>query len=122
MSFSFCYSAVAVISSLTIVINFGLATGGPVVMVWGWLITSFFTMLVGSAMGEICSTYPVAGGVYYWSGVLSNEKYGPIASYICGWFNFVGNCSSCASFAFGFAQMTSGLLSVVYGQGLSIFA
>ena len=71
MSFSFGFSSVAVITSLALVINYGLITGGPVVIVWGWIVASFFTMLIGASMAEICSVYPAAGSVYYWSGVLS---------------------------------------------------
>lgn len=82
----------------------GLVTGGPVVMVWGWVIGSVFTILVGLSMAEICSTYPSAGSVYHWSGQLATKEHAPFASYICGWFNFLGNAAGDASFASGFAQ------------------
>ena len=72
-------------------------------MIWGWIIASVFTMFVGLSMAEICSSYPSAGSVYHWAGMLGSEKGGPIASYICGWFNFIGNAAGDASFAFGFA-------------------
>jgi amino acid transporter len=71
MSFSFCFSSIAVITSLCLVIGFGLKTGGPAVMIWGWLIASVFTILTASSMAEICSVYPSAGSVYYWTGMLS---------------------------------------------------
>lgn len=32
--------------------------------VWGWVITSCFTMCVGMAMAEIVSSVPSAGGVF----------------------------------------------------------
>ena len=104
MNFSFCFTAVAVISSVTILFPYGLATGGPVVMVWGWIIGSFFTMFVGLSMSEICSSYPSAGSVYHWAGMLATPQWAPFASFITGWFNFVGNAAGDASFAFGFAQ------------------
>jgi hypothetical protein len=44
MAFSFCFTAVSVISSLSLVLDFGLRTGGPVMMTWGWLIGSLFTI------------------------------------------------------------------------------
>ena len=104
MNFSFCFTAVAVISSVTILFPYGLATGGPVVMVWGWIIGTFFTMFVGLSMSEICSAYPSAGSVYHWAGMLSTPEWAPFASFITGWFNFVGNAAGDASFAYGFAQ------------------
>ena len=57
--------------------------------VWGWIIVSAFTVIVGCAMGEVCSTYPSAGSVYHWTGQLAPEKWAPLISYICGWFNFL---------------------------------
>ena len=104
MNFSFCFTAVAVISSVTILSPYGLATGGPVVMVWGWIIGTFFTMFVGLSMSEICSAYPSAGSVYHWAGMLSTPEWAPFASFITGWFNFVGNAAGDASVAYGFAQ------------------
>lgn len=103
MSFSFCFTAVAVISGCSLLFDYGLTTGGPVVMIWGWIIGSFFTIIVGLSLAEICSSYPSAGSVYHWAGMLANREWAPFASYICGWFNFIGNGASDASFAFGFA-------------------
>jgi amino acid transporter len=54
-------------------------------------------------MGEICSSYPTAGSVYHWAGMLATPSTGPIASYIAGWFNFIGNAAGDAAFAYGFA-------------------
>jgi amino acid transporter len=71
MSFSFCFTAVAVISSSSLLFSYGLVTGGPAVMIWGWIIASVFTILVGLSMAEICSSYPSAGSVYHWAGMLA---------------------------------------------------
>ena len=72
-------------------------------MTWGWIIASIFTILIGYSMAEICSTYPVAGSVYIWSGLLATKEWSPFASYICGWFNLIGNVACDSSFAFGFS-------------------
>eukprot|EP00347_Sterkiella_histriomuscorum_P010495 403376063 len=112
MSFSFCFTAVAVISSCSVLFPYGLATGGPVVMVWGWITGSFFTILNGLAMAEICSSYPSAGSVYHWAGMLAPPKMAPFFSYICGWFNFFGNAAGDASFSYGFAQIVSACVTL----------
>jgi amino acid transporter len=67
-------------------------------------------------MAEICSAYPSAGSVYHWSAQLVPEKYAPIASYVCGWFNFMGNAAGDASFAFFFAQYFNSAISVSGGK------
>ena len=40
--------------------------GGPVAAVWGWVVASTANILVGLSMAEIASSYPVAGGPYFW--------------------------------------------------------
>ena len=115
MAFSFCFTAVAVVSSISLMFNYGLITGGPVLMTWGWIIGSFFTILVGLSMAEICSSYPTAGSVYHWAGMLATDKTAGIASYICGWFNFIGNAAGDASFAYGFSMMTAAASALMTG-------
>ncbi|CAF1001139.1 unnamed protein product, partial [Didymodactylos carnosus] len=85
--------------------NYGLNTGGPAVIIWGWIIGSFFTIMIGLSLAEICSTYPSAGSVYHWAGQLVPIKYTAIASFICGWFNFLGNVAGDAAFSSGFAYI-----------------
>ena len=102
MNFSFCFTAVAVVSGCSLLFPFGLATGGPVIMIWGWIIGSVFSTIVGLSMAEICSSYPSAGSVYHWAGMLASAEWAPFSSYMCGWFNFLGNAASDAGFAFGF--------------------
>eukprot|EP00475_Leptophrys_vorax_P009803 TRINITY_DN16495_c0_g3_i1.p1 TRINITY_DN16495_c0_g3~~TRINITY_DN16495_c0_g3_i1.p1 ORF type:complete len:551 (-),score=124.44 TRINITY_DN16495_c0_g3_i1:199-1851(-) len=107
MSFSFCFTAVSVLSSIATLYGYGLATGGPSVLVWGWIISSIFTIFAGMALAEICSSYPSAGSVYHWAGLLAPPGWGPFLSYVTGWFNFLGNAAGDASFAYGFASVVA---------------
>jgi hypothetical protein len=88
-SFSFNYTSVAALASMSILYSYGLATGGPAVMVWGWLITSVMTVMAGAALGEICSTYPSAGSVYHWAAKLGEGK-APFWAFVAAWFNLLG--------------------------------
>ena len=114
MNFSFCFTAVATVSSITSTYTYGLATGGPVVIINGWIICSFFTILIGSIMAEICSVYPNAGSVYYWSGMLAPRKYAPFASFVTGWFNLLGNAAGDASYCFAVGTLMYEMLSYAY--------
>ena len=40
-------------------------------------------------MSELCSSLPVAGGIYYWSYMLSG-RYGPFAAWLTAHANFLG--------------------------------
>ncbi|KAE9611753.1 putative amino acid/polyamine transporter I [Lupinus albus] len=89
-NFAFSFSIISVLTGITTLYNTGLNYGGPVSMVYGWLVACFFTMVVALSMAEICSSYPTSGGLYYWSAKLAGPSWAPFASWITGWFNIVG--------------------------------
>lgn len=91
MAFTFCFTAVAVVTSISGLYVEGLATGGPVVLIWSWIGGSILTVCVCLNLGEISATYPSAGSVYHWAGLLAPKEYAPLASFITGWFNALGN-------------------------------
>ncbi|CAF4716054.1 unnamed protein product, partial [Rotaria sp. Silwood2] len=110
MSFAFCFTSVNVLTFMSISFTYALHTGGSAVSVWSWLIGSIFTNLVGLSLPGICSVYPSAGSVYYWAGQLVPIQYEPLSSFICGWFNFVGNVAANAAFSSGFATIVNAAL------------
>src|SRR5919197_726297 len=48
------------------------------------------------ALGEIASTYPTAGGLYYWASKLGTPGWG----WFTGWFNLVGQIAVTASIGY----------------------
>ena len=56
-------------------------------MLWGWLLVGGIVLLVGLSMAEICSSFPTAGGLYYWAAKLAPGNSAPIWSWFTGWFN-----------------------------------
>ena len=120
MSFTFCFTSVGVICSNALVFDYGLNTGGPVMLTWGWIVGSFFTILIALSLAEITSTYPVSGSVYHWAGIMSSKKYAPISSYICGWFSFLGNAACDASFAYGFSDMLAATIQLATNGEVSL--
>ncbi len=66
MSFAFCFTAVNVLTSISIGFTYTLNTGGSGVAIWAWVLGSIFTILAGLSLAEICSVYPSAGSVYHW--------------------------------------------------------
>lgn len=47
---------------LATTLNYPLVGGGPVNIIWGWLLVSAIIVCVASSLGEITSVYPTAGG------------------------------------------------------------
>jgi amino acid transporter len=84
-NFAFTFSIISILTGVTTLYTTGLAFGGPVTMVYGWLVAGFFSLLVGLSMAEICSSYPTSGGLYYWSAKLCGKEWGPFASWMTGW-------------------------------------
>ena len=110
MSFTMVFTSVGVICSNALIFGYGLNTGGPVMLTWGWIFGSIFTFLIARSLAEICSTYPVSGSTYHWAGLLAKREYAGLASFICGWFSFLGNCACDASYAYGFSQIVTAIV------------
>eukprot|EP00258_Populus_trichocarpa_P047330 XP_024463349.1 amino-acid permease BAT1 homolog isoform X2 [Populus trichocarpa] len=104
-NFAFSFSIISVLTGITTLYNTGLNLGGPVSLQYGWFIAGGFTMIVGLAMAEICSSYPTSGGLYYWSAKLAGPNWAPFASWITGWFNIVGQWAVTTSVDFSLAQL-----------------
>ncbi|KAJ3342009.1 hypothetical protein HDU93_003531 [Gonapodya sp. JEL0774] len=56
-------------------------------------------------MAEICSTYPTAGGLYYWSAKLASNGWGPYMAWVTGWFNIFGMLNGSPATALEFANI-----------------
>ena len=72
------------------------------------------TLFVGLAMAEVCSSFPTAGGLYYWAAKLAPRN-GPAWSWFTGWFNFLGQVAVTAGIDFGAAFFINALLNLVWG-------
>src|SRR4030088_2081576 len=72
-NFAVSFTIISILSGCLTLYGFGLNTGGPVVIIWGWLIVGAMVTLVGLAMAEVCSSYPTAGGLYYRAGKLAGQ-------------------------------------------------
>ena len=101
-NFAISFSIISILAGGMTSFWLGMATGGPRVITLGWIIVGFFALLVGMAMGEICSAYPTAGGLYYWSAKLA-KKNGARWSWFTGWFNLLGQIGVIASVDYALA-------------------
>jgi amino acid transporter len=79
-----------------------MVTDGPRVITLGWIIVGFFALLVGMSLGEICSAYPTAGGLYYWSAKLARRNPARWA-WFTGYFNLLGQIGVIASVDYALA-------------------
>jgi amino acid permease (GABA permease) len=110
-NFAVSFTIISILSGCLTLYYFGMDEGGPAVIVWGWPIVGIMTLFVGLSMAEVCSSYPTAGGLYYWSAKLARTK-GPAWSWFTGWFNFLGQVAVTAGIDFGAALFINFLLSL----------
>lgn len=61
--FGIAFSIIGLLPSVASVLVYALPNGGPVAMVWGWLVASLGILLVGISMAELASAAPTSGGV-----------------------------------------------------------
>lgn len=110
LGLSFAIMAVPYGLSTTFYIT--LSNGQSVTILWGWVLLSFLSTAIAASLAEICSVYPTAGGVYYWSALLSDPNWAPIASWVTGWLTLVGNWTVTLSINFGGAQLILSAISL----------
>lgn len=110
LGLSFAIMAVPYGLSTTFYIT--LSNGQSVTIIWGWVLLSLLSIAIAASLAEICSVYPTAGGVYYWSALLSEPEWAPIASWTTGWLTLVGNWTVTLSINFGGAQVILSAISL----------
>jgi amino acid permease (GABA permease) len=113
-NFAVSFTIISILSGCLTLYGYGMVTGGPAIIVWGWPIVGIMTLMVGLAMAEVCSSFPTAGGLYYWSAKLA-RTHGPAWSWFTGWFNFLGQVAITAGIDFGCAFFINALLNLVWG-------
>src|SRR5580692_8610633 len=117
-NFAVSFTIISVLSGCLTLYYFGMEYGGPVDIVWGWIIVGVMTLVVGLGMAEIASSYPTAGGLYYWSAKLAKRNAGAW-SWFTGWFNLLGQVAVTAGIDYGFATFFTAFLGMTTGYGLT---
>jgi amino acid permease (GABA permease) len=113
-NFAVSFTIISILSGCLTLYGYGMGTGGPAIIVWGWPIVGIMTLFVGLAMAEVCSSFPTAGGLYYWSAKLA-RKNSAAWSWFTGWFNFLGQVAVTAGIDFGAAFFINALLNLQFG-------
>lgn len=116
-NFAVSFTIISILSGCLTLFAFAMNTGGPAVMTLGWLFVGVFVIVVALGMAEVASSYPTAGGLYYWAAKLADEAGGNGAawSWFVGWFNLVGQVAVTAGIDFGLAFFINAFLNLEWG-------
>ena len=110
LGMSFAIMSVPLGISTTMYIS--LTDGQSVTALYGWILVSVVSLCTAASLAEICAVYPTAGGVYYWSAILSTPRWAPLVSWIDGWLTLVGNWTAALSINFSGAQVILSAISL----------
>src|SRR5689334_25129065 len=71
-NFAISFTIISILAGCLTSYYIAFNAGGPVAITWGWLLVGAFSILVSMAMGEIASSMPTAGALYFWSSKLGS--------------------------------------------------
>ncbi len=116
-NFAVSFTIISILSGCLTLYAYGMNTGGPIVMNIGWPLVGIMVTFVGLAMAEVCSSYPTAGGLYYWAAKLGGNN-SAAWSWFTGWFNLLGQVAVTAGIDFGGAFFMSALFNQLFNYTL----
>jgi amino acid transporter len=98
-NFAISFTIISILAGCLTSYFVGFERGGPVAVIWGWLLVGLFSTIIALAMAEIASAFPTAGGLYYWASKLGSPGWG----WTTGWFNLIGQIAVTAAIGYGLA-------------------
>jgi amino acid transporter len=107
-NFAISFSVISVLSGCMTLYGFGLNTGGPAVMMWGWLGVGVMVLAVGASLAEVTSAYPTSGALYY----MAQQLRGPRWGWYTGWLNLLGLLGGIAGIDYGASQFLGALFAL----------
>jgi amino acid transporter len=113
-NFAVSFTIISILSGCLTLFGFGMLVGGPASSAYGWAVVGIMVTFVSLAMAEVCSSYPTAGGLYYWAAKLAPGKSGPVWSWFTGWFNLLGQFAITAGIDFGGAAFICAFLNIAF--------
>lgn len=109
---SFAISISGLFASVATTFVYPLEAGGAASAVWCWLISGAGCMCIALSVSELVSAYPTSGGLYFTCKYLAPENWMAEISWLCGWFNILGQVAGLASTEYGCAQLLLAAVSM----------
>ncbi|MFI6341201.1 amino acid permease [Streptomyces sp. NPDC050535] len=110
-NFAISFSVICILAGGMTLFGFGLNTGGPAVMIWGWVAIGFFTLLLGLNLAEVTSAYPTSGALFF----MADRLGGPRWAWVTGWLNLLGLLGAIAGIDYGCALFVGAFANLQWG-------
>lgn len=96
-NFAISFSIICILAGGITAFPVAFSAAGGASIGFGWLIAGAFALLVATALAQVASAYPTAGGIYHWASILGGRGWGWAAA----WFNLLGLLFVVSSVNFG---------------------
>src|SRR2546422_2338478 len=73
-NFAISFSIISILAGAITSYYIAMGAGGPIAITLGWLFVGGMVIVVALAMAEVCSVYPTAGALYWWSHALAKRN------------------------------------------------
>jgi amino acid transporter len=110
-NFAISFSIISILTGAMLLFGYGLKFAGPIINTVGWPVVSIFTLCIAASMAEIASSYPTAGGLYFWASKLGGVGWG----WLTAWLNMVGQVTITAGIDIAVAIYGVGLVTRMFG-------
>ena len=91
---------------------FALSVGGSVAAVWTWIVGCILLIPVALALGEMGSSMPTDGGVYYWVARLTPIQYRPLWCWFSAYMITLGYIAGYAGAVYASTTMLLAIVSM----------
>jgi amino acid transporter len=109
-NFAISFTIISILAGCLTSYYIAFESGGPIAVTWGWLLIGLFSTIIALAMAEIASSFPTAGGLYYWASKLGSAGWG----WATGWFNLIGQIAVTAAIGYGLATFATVLFDDLF--------
>ena len=109
-NFAISFTIISILAGCLTSYYIAFESGGPIAVTWGWLLVGLMATLVALAMAEIASSFPTAGGLYYWASKLGSPGWG----WATGWFNLIGQVAVTAAIGYGLSTFATVLFDDLF--------
>ncbi|MFE7116049.1 amino acid permease [Streptomyces sp. NPDC057654] len=106
---------ISIMSGTLLLFGFGLNSGGPSVVLWGWLAIGPLVLCLAAALAEIASRFPSSGGLYLMAKNLGGDRWG----WYTGWLNLLGLLAGIAAQDYGIGTFAAAWANWQWGITLS---
>jgi amino acid transporter len=109
-NFAISFTIISILAGCLTSYYIAFESGGPIAVTWGWLLIGLFSTIISLGMAEIASSFPTAGGLYYWASKLGSPGWG----WATGWFNLIGQIAVTAAIGYGLSTFATVLFDDLF--------